>query len=57
MELKEGDFWRRKLTGFIWEIQAINPGGTVAIKLWDEIPNHELLTREDFLEKFEPNIR
>lgn len=51
MELREGQFWKRKLTGFNWQIEALNPGGTVAIKL-AEGEERELLERVEFLEKF-----
>jgi hypothetical protein len=57
MEIREGQFWKRKLSGFVWQVEAVNPGGTIAIKLWDEIPDHELLTQEEFLERFTPYDR
>lgn len=52
MELRERQIWKRKLTGYFWRVEAVNPGGTVAIKLADG-EDRELLERADFLEKFE----
>ena len=51
MEIREHQVWKRKLTGYLWKIEAVNPGGTIAIKLVDG-DDRELLERADFLEKF-----
>lgn len=54
MELREKQFWKRKLGGYIWQIEALNSNGTVALVMWDDTPEREVLTREDFLTRFVP---
>lgn len=56
MELREGNFYRRKLTGYLWRIEALNPNGDIAIKqeLGYERPEREMLTEQQFRESFEP---
>jgi hypothetical protein len=51
--LREGQFWRRKISGLLWMIEALNPGGTVALQRWDSPPERELMSREQFDESFE----
>lgn len=52
MEIREGQFWTRKCSGFLWEVEAVNPNGILALRTGTDPVEHESFTREDFLERF-----
>lgn len=54
MDIREGRHYCRKLTGYFWKVEAVNPNGTVAIVLDGKHPERELVAdKETFLRDFE----
>lgn len=54
MEIREGRFYLRKLTGYPWKVEAVNPNGTVAIVREGKYPEREMVAdKETFLRDFE----
>lgn len=54
MEIREGQFWRRRASFFVWEVLAVNPNDTIVMRLFNNPPEYESFHKEKFLEYFTP---